>query len=61
MASSKDMADLYDSRPAFMSRSSGFIHVYPTFGREHVIAVECWCCPKPLTDQPSVYVHEADN
>lgn len=39
----------------------GVIHVYPLFGREHEATVNCWCQPKPLPDEPRVFLHHADN
>ena len=24
----------------------GLVHVYPCFGREHVVSYDCWCHPR---------------
>jgi hypothetical protein len=39
------------------------IHVYPTFGREHIISntEPCWCEPEPLPDEPCIIVHNAEH
>ena len=46
---------------AFITNREGLIHVHPLFGRRHVIAVDCWCQPKALDDDPHVIVHEQDH
>lgn len=34
------------------------IHVYPTFGREHVLdGLTCWCRPERDAECPDVVVH----
>lgn len=39
-----------------------FIHVYPLFGREHIlVGLTCWCCPEPDPLTPTVIVHHEDN
>lgn len=38
-------------------------HVYPTFGREHVVSkrCECWCQPKvEFVDDGAIIIHEAE-
>jgi hypothetical protein len=46
---------------AFRVRRAPFtdaVHVYPTFGRSHIIDGEpCWCQPAPLPDCADVLVH----
>jgi hypothetical protein len=35
-----------------------YLHVYPLFGREHVIkGLECWCHPVLDDEVPNVVVH----
>lgn len=38
-----------------------FIHVYPLFGREHVLSMGCWCHPEPLFDLPIVIEHNVEH
>lgn len=33
------------------------VHVFPLFGREHVMSIDCWCRPAPLPDNLFVYLH----
>jgi hypothetical protein len=38
-------------------------HVYPLFGRAHVLDLEegeCWCQPTPDPECPSVLIHNAE-
>lgn len=44
------------------------VHVYPTFGREHILSGDCWCCPsksyvdlKNQNDRRYIWVHEPEN
>lgn len=32
-------------------------HVYPLFGREHEMSVNCWCHPEADHASPTVFVH----
>ena len=35
-------------------------HVVPLYDlREHLVHRDCWCKPRPLEDEPSVWVHNA--
>ena len=37
-------------------------HIYPTFGKPHVIAgTSCWCNPQPDPINPAVLFHQPDN
>ena len=37
---------------------SEFLHVYPLFGREHVLeGTDCWCEPEPDEENPLILVH----
>jgi len=45
-----------DSRSAIYEEE--FIHVYPLFGREHVLkGMRCWCQPEPDEHEPLVIIH----
>jgi len=45
-----------------MEDEDDLIHVYPTFGREHVLlGLTCWCHPEPDTTTPSVVIHHEHN
>lgn len=35
-------------------------HVYPTFGREHVMTMECWCLPERDPEEPKVVIHHVE-
>lgn len=36
------------------------IHVMPTNDiKEHEESIDCWCCPKPDTEEPLVIIHNA--
>lgn len=38
------------------------IHVYPFFGREHVLeGVSCWCRPTRDDEEPTVVIHNPDH
>jgi len=39
----------------------GYVHVYPLFGREHEMSVECWCHPDQHPEEPTLYVHHVEN
>lgn len=37
------------------------VHVYPLFGREHVLnGFACWCNPERDLDNPYVVIHNAE-
>ena len=38
-----------------------WVHVYPTFGRQHVLSPDCWCYPDTDEDHPGVLLHHEDN
>jgi len=39
-----------------------WIHVYPLFGREHVLdGFTCWCNPDVDEECPDVIVHNVEN
>lgn len=37
------------------------VHVTPTYGREHLTTIRCWCCPSRDTVEPLVVVHRDPN
>jgi hypothetical protein len=37
------------------------IHVYPLFGPEHAMSVDCWCHPVLDDAEPTVVIHNAEN
>jgi len=38
-----------------------FVHVFPLFGREHVLSLACWCHPSTDSEQPTVILHNVEN
>lgn len=39
-----------------------YIHVYPTYGRSHVLeGLSCWCHPERDKDEATVIIHHEDN
>ena len=37
------------------------IHLYPLFGREHVMTTDCWCHPERDPTQPEVVIHNVEH
>jgi hypothetical protein len=35
-------------------------HVYPLFGREHILAADYWCQPQPDPEYPSLLIHNPE-
>jgi hypothetical protein len=50
---------LADLQGAYFHRTEEAIHVYPLFGREHVISRDCWCCPQE--EHEGVLVHNVEH
>lgn len=39
-----------------------YIHVYPLFGKEHVLnGIECWCHPEQDAEYPCIVIHNVEN
>lgn len=43
------------------SEADEIVHVYPLFGREHVMSIECWCHPEIDEECDNVVVHNVEN
>jgi len=44
------------------SEASKLIHVYPTFGRPHVLlGYTCWCRPEIDAENDRVVIHHEEN
>lgn len=55
---------MIDSPPQLQTTETdddeGLIHVYPLWGREHVLeGMSCWCHPQ--VDEHGVVIHNAEN
>jgi hypothetical protein len=37
------------------------LHVYPEFGRPHVMSQFCWCEPEEDGEYSAVYIHHQDH
>lgn len=37
------------------------VHVFPLFGRAHVLTMDCWCHPQRDTEEPSVVIHNVEH
>ena len=51
------------NRPLDSVEGDDIVHVYPTFGREHITDKrdQCWCQPKvELHGEGAVIIHEAE-
>jgi hypothetical protein len=41
---------------------TGLIHVFPVFGKTHVLdGIGCWCHPELDVEQPKVVIHNVEN
>lgn len=37
------------------------VHVYPLFGREHILTDSCWCHPQPDPQEPTLLIHNQEH
>jgi hypothetical protein len=36
------------------------VHVFPVYGREHVMSRDCWCYPERDLDEPALIIHNVE-
>lgn len=47
--------------PIMESKTVEFTHVYPLFGREHEMSIDCWCHPTQDDEEPTLILHNVEN